>query len=38
MAVILADDILNNIILNENDRTLIQNSPKYVSRSPTEVS
>ena len=36
MAAILADDILNCIFLNENDRILIQISLKYVPRSPID--
>ena len=36
MAAILADDIVNCIFLNENDRIPIQISLKYVPRSPID--
>ena len=36
MAAILADDILNYIFLDENDRILIQISQKHVPRSPID--
>ena len=36
MAAILADDIFNFIILNENDKIPIQISLKYVSMSPID--
>ena len=36
MAVILADDIVNCIFLNENDRIPIHISLKYVPRSPID--
>ena len=36
MATILADDILNCIFLNDNDRIPIHISLKYVSRGPID--
>ena len=36
MAAILADDILKCIFLNKNDRTLLENSLKFASRSPID--
>ena len=36
MAAILADDIFNCIILNENDRIPIHISLKYISGSPID--
>ena len=36
MAAIVADDIFNCILMNENDRILIQISLKYVPRSPID--
>ena len=36
MAANLVDDISECIFLNENDRIPIQNSPKFVARSPID--
>ena len=36
MAAILADDIFNCIFLNENDRSSIETSLKYIPRSPID--
>ena len=36
MAAILADNISKSIFLNENDRILIENSMKFVPRSPID--
>ena len=36
MATVLADDIFKYIFLNENDRTTIQISLKFVLRSPID--
>ena len=37
MAAILADDIFKCILLNENDKILIEISLKLVSRSPIDT-